>query len=264
MEMIHKPALGQHWLNDSITLDRIADAALLSTSDTVLEIGPGLGSLTEKIVTLAKKTIAVELDAELIDALKKKFDSAQIEIINQDILKFDLEILPEGYKIVANIPYYLTSHLIRKLCESDRHFSRAVILVQKEIAQRITASPGALSILGLTTQFYCEVSKDQVIPAALFMPPPKVDSQVLILDHRNQPLFPDVKTELFFRIIKAGFSQKRKTLVNSLSGGLNLDKSLISKYLINSDIEPGYRAQVLSLDDWHRLYIKLSPLLANT
>ena len=264
MNIIPRKSLGQHWLNDEPTLQAIVDLAQLSADDTVLEIGPGLGNLTEKIIAQAKKTVAVELDEELVKKLQEKFKTPKIEIISQNILRFNLLDLPEGYKIVANIPYYLTSHLIRMLCESNRHFSRAVILVQKEIAQRITAKPGEMSILGLTTQYYCGVSTDRVVPASYFSPSPKVDSQILILDFKNKPLYSDIHTGLYFRIIKAGFSQKRKTLQNSLSGGLKLEKSVVTNKLIEANISPSFRAQNLSLDDWHRLYLKLTPLLDNT
>jgi 16S rRNA (adenine1518-N6/adenine1519-N6)-dimethyltransferase len=264
MSIIPKKTLGQYWLNDQPTLKRIVEVAQINNNDTVLEIGPGLGSLTEQIYPLAKETIAVEIDSHLAGLLSAKFKSSKVEVINQDILSFDLTILPTGYKVVANIPYYLTSHLIRKLCENDKHFSRAVILVQKEIAQRITAQPGEMSILAVTTQFYCNVSKDQMVPASLFTPPPKVDSQILILNFRDEPLFPGVYDKLFFMMIRAGFSQKRKTLQNSLSGGLKLDRSLVRQHLISSGIDPSDRALVLSLDDWHGLYLNISPLLDNT
>src|SRR5262249_42571664 len=157
--------------------------------------------------------------------------------------------LEPGYKVVANIPYYLTSNLIRVLCESNNPFSQAAILIQKEVAERVAAEPGQMSILSVSAQFYCEVSLGPVVPSELFTPPPKVDSQVLILKYREHPLFENVDTKQFFRIVKAGFSQKRKTLENSLSGGLAISKEQAREMLTTADIPAGQRAQALSLQE---------------
>ena len=175
-------------------------------------------------------------------------------MVQSDILRFDLTALPAGYKVVANIPYYLTSNLIRVLCESTNPFSQAAILIQREVAQRVAAQPGQMSLLSVSAQYYCEVSLGVVVPAKLFTPPPKVDSQVLVLKYRTEPLFEGVDTKQFFRLVKAGFSQKRKTLVNSLSAGLAITKDQTREMLSAANVPENTRAQALSLEDWHRLY----------
>lgn len=257
--MTPKKSLGQHWLYDEATLDSIVDAAGVTAGDTVLEIGPGLGTLTRRLLARGAHVTAVEFDPALAQNLSKSLlEDGPIEgdltVVHEDILRFDLTRLPAGYKVVANIPYYLTSNLIRTLSESANPFSAAAILIQKEVAERVAARPGQMSILSVSAQFYCEVSLGPVVPAELFTPPPKVDSQVLILEYRQQPLFEDVDTKQFFRLVKAGFSQKRKTLVNSLSGGLAISKDEARQLLEAADIPENTRAQALSLEDWYALY----------
>jgi len=249
-----KKSLGQHWLHDEASLDAIVKAADVQSGDTVLEVGPGPGTLTEKLVTIADKVVAVEFDQDLARDLPARVPAANLTVVNQDILSFDLTKLPPNYKVVANIPYYLTSNLLRVLCESSNHFSRASILIQKEVAERVCAKPGGMSMLSVSVQFYCEAHLDALVPAELFTPPPKVDSQVLALTFRQKPLF-DVDTKLFFRIVKAGFAQRRKTLLNSLSGGLQLSREETTELLQAANIAPTTRAQNLSLDQWHELYI---------
>ena len=146
-----KKSLGQHWLHDDDSLQAICDAVDLSPADTVLEVGPGLGTLTQKLVKQAGKVIAVEFDAALARDLPKRVPAANLQIVQQDILKFDLGSLPPGYKLAANIPYYLTSNLLRLLCEHPNHFSRAALLVQKEVAERVCAAPGAMSAMVAST-----------------------------------------------------------------------------------------------------------------
>ncbi len=250
-----KKSLGQHWLNDLKTLEAICDAVEVGRDDTVLEIGPGQGSLTKVLVKRARQVIAVEKDESLATSLAHSQIAKNLQIVKGDILKFDLGKLPKGYKVVANIPYYLTNNLLRLLCESPNPFSQAAILVQKEVAERVTANAGGMSLLSVMTQFYCNVSLGQIVPAKMFSPPPKVDSQILILKHHG-PLF-DVDTKQFFRLVKAGFSNRRKTLLNSLSGGLQLTKPEIETLLQKANINPNSRAQELSIENWHELYIRL-------
>jgi 16S rRNA (adenine1518-N6/adenine1519-N6)-dimethyltransferase len=259
-----KKSLGQHWLYDDAILEAICDSATVSAADTVLEVGPGLGTLTRKLLARGANVMAVEFDHDLALSLRqhleeeKSVDQALLQnlaVTESDILKFDLCTLPEGYKVVANIPYYLTSNLIRVLTESERHFSTAAILIQKEVAERVVAKPGDMSILSVTAQFYCEASLGTFVPARLFTPPPKVDSQVLVLRYREKPLFEGVDPKKFFRLVKAGFSQKRKTLQNSLSGGLAIGKQETAELLKAADIPPTARAQELSLEEWHQLYL---------
>lgn len=232
----------------------MCDAAEVGAEDTVLEIGPGLGTLTELLVKRAKKVVAVEFDEQLAYGLPARVAAENLEVVQSDILKFDLIALPAGYKVAANIPYYLTSNLLRVLSESANPPVWAALLVQKEVAERVVAQPGAMSLLSVSAQFYWEVSLGRVVPAKLFTPPPKVDSQILIMKHRGQPLFPDVDTKQFFRIVKAGYAGRRKTLLNSLSAGLQLEKPATRELLERAKIQSTLRAQNLSLDDWHRLY----------
>lgn len=253
-----KKSLGQHWLHDESVLDAICDAAGVSASDHVLEIGPGLGTLTERILAKNAVVTAVEFDHDLAVALKKRVHGAtdaNLSVVESDILSFDLTSLPANYKVVANIPYYLTSNLLRVLCESQNPFSTAALLMQKEVAERAVAGPGSMSVLSISIQYYSEASLGVFVPARLFTPPPKVDSQVLVLKYRTSPLFPDVDTKMFFRLVKAGFSQKRKTLLNSLSAGLHLPKTDIKIILESAGIRLQARPQELGLDDWYRLYI---------
>ncbi len=250
--MINNKSLGQHWLNDQASLEAIRQAAEVSSDDVVLEIGPGQGSLTKLLTAKAKHVIAVELDESLASLLNSK-TANNLEVIAGDILSFDLTKLPKDYKVVANIPYYLTNKLLRILCESANPFSRAALLVQKEVAERVNAAPGDMSILAVSIQYYCQVSLGQVVPAKLFKPAPKVDSQILILKRRTSPIF-DVDNKLFFRLVKAGFANRRKTLINSLSAGLQQDKKEIEKLLEEASIPIQNRAQALSLEDWFNLY----------
>lgn len=259
MEHAPKKSLGQHWLNDVPTLQSICDSADVVAADTVLEIGPGLGSLTKQLLQRGATVTAVEYDETLArllanPPLEDGPLNSNLTVVNEDILRFDLTTLPAGYKVVANIPYYLTSNLIRVLCESSNPFSTAAILIQKEVAERIVAEPGRMSILSISAQFYCEVALGIMVPKDLFTPPPKVDSQVLVLKYRQQPLFEGIDTRLFFRIVKAGFSQKRKTLLNSLSAGTGLSKEATKALLEAADVQPGARAQALSMEDWYALY----------
>ncbi|MBX6334060.1 ribosomal RNA small subunit methyltransferase A [Candidatus Saccharibacteria bacterium] len=253
-----KKSLGQHWLRDEASLDAMLDAAEIGPDDTVLEIGPGPGALTAKLVERAKQVVTVEFDADLARELPARVPAANLQVIQQDILRFDLTSLPAGYKVAANIPYYLTSNLLRVLCESKNPFSKAALLVQKEVAERVCARAGDMSLLSISVQFYCEASLGPVVPAKLFTPPPKVDSQILKLTHRQESLFDDVDTKQFFRIVKAGFSQRRKTLLNALSSGLRLSREETAALLEAADIDPAVRAQVLDLDDWYALYEALS------
>lgn len=249
-----KKSLGQHWLYDELSLKAMADVADVSASDTVLEIGPGLGTLTQVLLEREAEVVAVEYDHDLAVALPKHISHKNLRVIEHDILTFDFTQLSVGYKVAANIPYYLTSNLLRVMCESANPFDTAALLIQKEVAERAAAKPGQMSMLSVSVQFYCDVHLSVVVPAELFTPPPKVDSQILGLKYRKQPLFPGVDTKVFFRLVKAGFSEKRKKLRSSLSGGLGISKPDAEALLTAAQIDPNLRAQALSLDDWHRLY----------
>jgi 16S rRNA (adenine1518-N6/adenine1519-N6)-dimethyltransferase len=257
-EPLPKKSLGQHWLDDPASLQAMCDAAEVNTDDTVLEIGPGLGTLTELLVEQAREVVAVEFDDRLAKELPGRVSSPSLTVKNQDILSFDFTTLPPDFKVVANIPYYLTSNLIRVLSETSNQPSVAVLLIQKEVAQRVDAKPGDMSLLSVTAQFYWQTGVGPLVPAELFTPPPKVDSQILILQRRPEPLFPDVDTIKFFRLVKAGFSERRKMLRSSLSGGLHIPKPEVENLLTKAGIDPNLRAQALSLEEWHKLYLTLA------
>jgi 16S rRNA (adenine1518-N6/adenine1519-N6)-dimethyltransferase len=247
-----KKSLGQHWLVDTPSLDTIVEAAELNSQDVVLEIGPGTGNLTKLLAPKVKQVIAVEIDISLLKRLND-LKISNLELISQDILTLDFSKLPEGYKIVANIPYYLTSKLIRLISETSNRPSKAVLLVQKEIAERMSASPGRLSILGLTSQYFWTVQKGELVEAYKFHPAPKVDSQFIILDKKTKlSLDPDNQIKLF-KLIRIGFAAKRKTLLNNLSNGFELAKPEVIDRLKSIGIEPQIRPQNLGLDDWIKL-----------
>lgn len=249
-----KKSLGQHWLNDRASLEAVADGAEVGQGDVVLEIGPGQGTLTKILLDRGAVVTAVELDEKLADQLKRDFPSPNLTVVKNDILTFDLTSLPLGYKVVANIPYYLTSNLLRVLNESSNPPSAISLLVQKEVAQRVCAKPGQMSLLSVSVQFYCDCSLGMIVPAKFFTPPPKVDSQILKLVRHAQPLFQDVETKKFFRLVKAGFANRRKTLLNSLAAGLQLPKDQVSQIIANAGLKPNMRPQELSLSDWRELY----------
>ena len=249
-----KKELGQHWLHDQAILEQIAAEARLEKQDTVLEVGPGLGTLTRVLCEQAEKVVAVEFDQALAAELPERVAQSNLEVQNHDILDFDLSQLPENYKVVANIPYYLTSHLIRRLLESDNQPASIVLLVQKEVAERVVAEPGQMSILSVSAQHYSECRLGVEVAAEYFTPPPQVDSQVVVLEPRTPR---DVDEQTFFRIVKAGFGEKRKKLANSLSGGLHLDKALVAETLSALQLGENVRAQELSLEQWYALYERL-------
>jgi 16S rRNA (adenine1518-N6/adenine1519-N6)-dimethyltransferase len=248
-----KKSLGQHWLRDRSVLAHIADCAELTESDTVLEIGPGLGTLTSELLRRSERVVAVEFDEELARKLPAQFPGKNLEVVQSDILSFDLSGLPTGYKVVANVPYYITSKIVQLLMTTSNKPSVAVLLVQKEVAQRLAARPGDMSILAISAQIFADVTLGEIVPAVMFTPPPKVDSQVVIFKSRPQAYLTDVAEKDFFRAVKAGFSSKRKKLRSSLSGGLSISTSEAETYLSAAGIDPNARAESLSLDDWVNL-----------
>lgn len=253
MTLKNNKSLGQHWLRDRAVLAHIADCAELTPDDVVLEIGPGLGTLTSELLRRAGKVIAVEFDENLASKLPKQFPGKNLEVINQDILKFDLSSLPPNYKVVANVPYYITSKIVQMLMTANNKPSVSVLLVQKEVAERLASKPGDMSILAISAQIFAETSLGDVVPAELFTPPPKVDSQVVVLKTRQRSLISDVDEGDFFRLVKAGFSARRKKLRSSLSGGLGISKSEAEIILNDSGVNPDARAESLNLNDWLEL-----------
>ncbi len=259
MSIKNNKSLGQHWLRDRDVLSHIADCADLNKNDTVLEIGPGLGTLTSELLRQAGKVVAVEYDGELARKLPGQFPGKNLEVINADILDFNLNDLPSGYKVVANVPYYITSKIVQMLMTAENKPSITVLLVQKEVAERLASKPGQMSILAVSAQVFADVSLGDMVPASLFTPPPKVDSQVVILKTRKDSFFKDINEADFFRVVKAGFSAKRKKLRSSLSGGLKITKSEVELILEKAGINPDMRAEALNLDDWTKLTKIISP-----
>jgi 16S rRNA (adenine1518-N6/adenine1519-N6)-dimethyltransferase len=261
MDLPAKKSLGQHWLRDEEALKAIVEAAGIKKDDTVLEIGPGLGTLTDQLVKKARKVVAVELDEVLAGRLGSQFPSANLIIKNQDIMRFDLFELPPGYKVVANIPYYLTGSILRLFTETNHPPQTMVLLVQKEVAERLAASPGEMSILAVAAQLSYKVKLGHLVPAEKFTPVPKVDSQIVIFKKREKALFKDLDNGLFMRVVKAGFSARRKKLRSSLSAGLRIDKVTADKILNEARIDGNLRAQNLSLNDWRQLYLAVNKLM---
>lgn len=260
-----KRSLGQNFLADPVHLDRIVEIAGVTRADTVLEIGPGLGTLTTRLAAQAGHLVAVELDDRLIDLLRRDVaDRPHVQIVHGDILQLDPAgviaaafpdlPVPPVYHVVANLPYYITSAVLRHLLEAAQPPASAVVMVQREVAERICAIPGDMSILAVSVQFYAVPRIMHQVPAGAFYPVPKVDSAVLRLDVRPEPALPGVDPTRFFAIVRAGFSQKRKQLANSLSGGLHLSKQVVQQALIDAQIDPAWRAERLDLGAWGRLY----------
>jgi 16S rRNA (adenine1518-N6/adenine1519-N6)-dimethyltransferase len=248
--------LGQNFLQDSHALEAIVYAAEIQPEETVLEIGPGLGSLTRYLALAARRVVAVELDGDLIpplQAVTRSYDN--IHIVHGDILKLSSKDLihEPGYRVVANIPYYITSAIIRHLLENEPKPRRVVLTVQKEIAERICAGPGDMSLLALSVQVYGKPRIAGRIPANAFFPPPKVDSAVLCVDIYPSPKIQAEALDAFFQLIKAGFGQKRKTLRNSLSAGLGIPRMEAEALLANAGIDPMRRAETLSIEEWNAL-----------
>jgi len=244
-------ALGQHFLVDQPSLESIMSAAAVTKSDTVLEIGPGLGVMTKPLTELAGEVVAVEADPTLAGLLRREAP-ANLRIVEQDILKFDLMSLPLKYKVIANIPYYLTSAIIRFLIESPNPPSVMSLLVQKEVAERIAAKPGDMSVLAISVQYYAHPDLVRVVERHKFWPSPDVDSAVLRIVWSG-PAFP-AHPHTLFRIIKAGFGEKRKQLKNSLAGGLNLSSDYAVQVIKAAKLKPESRPQELDLNAWKRLY----------
>jgi len=251
----HK-GLGQNFLQDPLALEEIVSAAEIQPTDTVLEIGPGLGSLTRYLAISAKEVVAVELDPNLLPPLQAALlPYSNVRLIQGNILKLSPKdlITEKDYLVVANIPYYITSAVIRHLLEAEVKPRRMVLTVQKEVAERISAKPGDMSLLALSVQVYGKPSIAARIPASAFFPTPKVDSAILCVDIYPAPLIKPELLNTFFKLIKAGFSQKRKTLRNSLSSGLHISPTNAVELLARTGIDPQRRAETLSIEEWEKL-----------
>jgi len=249
-------SLGQNFLIDEVALLRVVDAAGIEGGDDVLEIGPGLGGLTRHLAGRARQVVAVELDGDLLPPLREVLAShPNVRLVHGDILALDPAewMTSPGYLVVANIPYYITSALIRHLLEARIRPRRLVLTVQREVAERITAAPGEMSLLALSVQLYGRPRVVAHIPAGAFYPAPKVDSAIIRTDLYPAPIIPDAHIPGFFRLAKAGFSQKRKTLRNALSAGLACEPAQAEQLLRAAGIDPQRRAETLSLEEWGHL-----------
>lgn len=250
--------LGQNFLKDPLILNKIIQVADLSSTDFVIEVGPGEGVLTEQLMKHAKKVIAIEIDQVLASKLDSRLrGNDKIKIINADILKINLpELIKQqdiaNYKVIANIPYYITSPIIRLFLETQYPPTEMFLMVQKEVAERICAKAGKLSILALSVQYYATAKLLFTVPRTAFNPIPEVDSAVIHIA-LNANREKQIATKKFFKLIKAGFSAKRKTLINNLSSSLKIEKTIIEQKLNQINISAKQRAQELNLEDWKKL-----------
>lgn len=258
LDLRARKRLGQHFLTDRHVLQQILTAAELTADDTVLEIGPGLGILTGELARKAGQVIAVELDDKLAVFLKQEMrSSANVTIVNEDILKIDpADVVPktEKYKVVANLPYYITSPVLRHFLEASRKPDLMVVMVQKEVAEAIVAGPGKRSLLSISVQFYGRPAIISKVPASAFYPAPEVDSTILRIELYLEPVVAVDDADSFFETVRAGFVSPRKQLANSLAYGLEIPKADVVNLLAEASIAPQRRAETLSLEEWAQLW----------
>lgn len=252
--------LGQNFLVSKKALNVFINACDFKKNDVVLEIGPGLGTITQVIATKVKKVIATEKDKKMCEIMKQTLkDFENIEITNQDILKLKIPISksqcqnPKEYKMVGNLPFYITAPIIRKFLETKNQPKEMIFMIQKEVAQRICAKPPKMNLLAVSIQFYAKPKILSYLPKNSFWPQPKVDSAIL----RITPLINAdkklINANLFFEIVRAGFAHPRKQLVNNLAKGLKKDKEKVAVWLLENSIKPEQRAETLSVQDWINL-----------
>lgn len=248
-----KKGLGQNFLADPVHLDRIVDAAQLAPADQVLEIGPGVGTLTARLAQRAGQVVAVELDSALLPVLAETLAGcSNVTVVQGDILALDPSALMGGqpFKVVANLPYYITSAAIRHLLTTAAPPDLVVLTVQREVAERIVARPPEMSLLAVSVQFYAEPQMIARIPAGAFIPPPKVDSAILRLRRWPAPPVAVPSEEDFFQVVRAGFGQRRKQLRNSLGSGLGIGGDEAGRLLAAAGVDPARRAETLALAEW--------------
>ena len=251
-----KKSLGQNFLVEPAGLMKVINAAELSGNEEVLEIGAGLGSLTYLLAQTCARVTAVEIDTHMLEPLQQALAPfGNVRLVHGDILELDPADLvnQEDYVVVANIPYYITSAIIRHLLAAQLKPSRVILTIQKEVAQRIVARDGKMSLLSLSVWVFGKPEIAGTIPAGSFFPAPDVDSAVLRIALHSEPLIPSSQLDQFFKLAHAGFGQKRKTLRNSLSAGLNLPANETEALLLQAGIEPSRRAETLSIAEWSRL-----------
>jgi len=250
-------AFGQNFLVDRAILQRIIEAAEIEPTDQVLEVGAGTGVLTRELAKHARRVVAVELERDMLALLAKTTgEFRNVELLERNLLYLDPQEVfeQEPYKLVANLPYYITAPTFRHFLESGNAPRLLVVMVQYEVAQRIVAGPGDLSLLGVSIQFYGQPKIIAHVPARAFYPAPKVDSAILRVDLRKQvPLTPEQR-DSFFRLVQAGFAERRKQLHNSLTHHLHQKNEEVRASLTAANIDPSRRAETLSIEDWLRLW----------
>lgn len=251
-----KKKLGQNFLHDPGALEKIVAEAEITREDTVLEVGPGTGTLTKFLADAAKKVIAVEIDERLKPILDVELiDHPNVFVIYQDILTLDVTALlqPRDYVVVANVPYYITSAILRHLLEAEHKPRRLILTVQQEVAERLVATPDDMSLLTVSVQFYGRPRILNRLKPAAFWPRPDVDSAVVRIDVYDQPPVDVPDEQSFFRVVRSGFGQKRKQLKNSLGSGLGMKASEAAVLIEAAGIDPQRRAETLSLEEWAAL-----------
>lgn len=262
-------SLGQNFLIDGNIINKIADTAELDENSGVLEIGPGFGTLTQVLCSKAKKVVAVEVDKSLAIVHKETLNYNNLKIIYDDFMKVDVNKLIEeefqglDVKIVANLPYYITTPIIMKILEEKYKISKIVVMVQKEVAERLNSLPGSkeYGAITLAVQYRADTNIAIIVPNTVFMPRPKVDSAVIEFNILKESRIRVQDEELLFSVIKASFGQRRKTLLNGLANNLKISKDIVNEALLNAGIDPGIRGEKLGLDEFGRISDELKKLI---
>ncbi|MCY3916105.1 MAG: 16S rRNA (adenine(1518)-N(6)/adenine(1519)-N(6))-dimethyltransferase RsmA [Chloroflexi bacterium] len=254
--IVPKKSLGQNFMHDPNALEKIVASAAPQSSETVVEVGAGAGALTERLAVAARQVFSIEIDQRLRPLLEARFDDADnVYLVFNDILKTDIAALvgAEDYIVVANAPYYISSAILWHLLESPKPPRRMVMTMQYEVAERIIGAPGAMNLLSIAVQYYGIPRIVSRYGPAVFWPRPNIDSAIVHIKTYKRPPLPLPPANLFFRVVKAGFSMKRKQLKNALAGGLRVKASLVRDLLQAAEIDPQRRAETLSLAEWARL-----------
>ncbi len=255
-ELYPKKSLGQNFMHDPNALDKIVSSAEINAEDTVVEVGPGTGALTEKLAEKARHVFSIELDDRLQPILEDKFnDVPNVYFVFNDILKTNVSSLVGNHEfiVVANVPYYISSAIIWHFLEPDRRPKRMVMTMQYEVAERIMEKPDNMSLLTVAVQFYGKPTIVNKLSPAVFWPRPNIHSAVMRIDTHPTPPVDVPSAKAFFRVVKAGFSMKRKQLKNSLSGGLQIKSKVARDIIQNADIDPQRRAETMTLEEWGQL-----------
>lgn len=264
-------SLGQNFLIDLNIVNKIIDAAVIEDNTGIIEIGPGFGTLTQGLCKKAKKVVAIELDKSLMDVHKETLNYDNLKIIYDDFMKVDVEsLINEEFKgldvkIVANLPYYITTPIIMKILENDIKVSKIVVMVQKEVGQRLIAKPGTkeYGAITLAVQYRSDVNINTIVPSSVFMPKPKVDSCVVTFDILDKKRVDVKDEEMLFYVIRGSFGQRRKTILNGLTNNLKLDKEFVKTALENVNIDPGTRGETLSLQQFAEISEEISNMSIN-